>query len=266
MTPRVSVLIGAYNNADTLERAVRSMLEQTVAELEVLIVDDGSTDRTADVAGRIAGEDGRSRLLTMPSNIGIANSLNAGLRACSAPIAAVLDADDWAEPERLERQLELLERRPDVAVVGVRVREVDEASRELVPRTRFAGGEVNRVLMRFNPVPNSASAFRRDQVLAIGGYDPRYRWAADYDLWLRLSERHRIFVLDDVLSTRRMSTVNVAARHERAQTAETVVMRLRAMRRRRSVRGTSGLIPYVVSYATPPALKRAVRRRRGQAP
>lgn len=266
MTPRVSVLIGAYNNADTLERAARSMLEQTVRELELLVVDDGSSDGTPAVAARIAADDERSRVLTLPGNVGIASSLNAAVRASSAPIVAVLDADDWAEPRRLERQLELLESRPEVAVVGVRVREVDESGRELVPRTRFAGGDVNGVLMRFNPIPNSASAFRRDQALAVGGYDPRYRWAADYDLWLRLAERHRIFVLDEALSTRRMSTVNVAARHERAQTGETIVMRMRAMRRRRSLSGASGLIPYAVSYVTPPRLKRAVRRRLGQAP
>lgn len=266
MTPRITVLIGAYNNAPTLERAARSMLEQSVSELELLIVDDGSTDGTGEVAAEIAAGDARARVLTMPTNVGIARSLNAGLRDAAAPVVAVLDADDWSDPRRLERQLDVLDGDPSIAVVGCRMREVDERGRELVPRTSFAGGEVNAVLMRFNPIPNTSSAFRRDAALEVGGYDARYRWATEYDLWLRLSERHRIFALDEVLATRQMSSRNVAARRERAQIAEAVRMRVRAMRRRRSVAGATGLVPYAVSYATPLPLKRAIRRRIGQGP
>jgi glycosyltransferase involved in cell wall biosynthesis len=264
--PRMTVLIGAYNNAQTLERAARSMLDQTVSDIELLIIDDGSTDSTGDVARLIAADDRRTRVLTMPGNVGISRSLNAGLQAAAAPNIAVLDADDWSDARRLERQRESLERRRNTAVVGVRMREVDESGRELVPRTRLAEGEVNGILMRFNPIPNTASAFRRAAALAIGGYDARYKWASDYDLWLRLAEHHGIVVLDEVLATRQMSSRNVAAKREREQIAETIVMRAQAMRRRRSMRNVSGLLPYVVSYATPLTLKRAVRRRIGQAP
>lgn len=264
--PQVSVLIGAFNNGQTLGRAVESMLAQTVDDVEVLIVDDGSTDDTAAAAAAIAKADSRVRVLTMPSNRGIAASLNSGLAAVLTPFVAVLDADDWADPHRLERQLEALESDPSVAVVGCRMREVDESGRELSPRTKFVAGEVNRVLMRFNPIPNTSAAFRRDFVLDAGGYDPRYRWATEYDLWLRLAERHRLVALDEILATRGMSGRNVAATRERAQTAETVLMRLRAMRRRRSPAGVLGLAPPTVSYLTPMPLKRALRVRRGQAP
>ncbi len=266
MTPRITALIGAYNNASTLERAARSMLDQTVSELELVIVDDGSSDATGEVAARVAAGDARATVLTMPGNVGIARSLNAGVEAAAAPVVAVLDADDWSEPRRLERQLDVLDGDPSIAVVGCRMREVDEHGRELAPRTSFAAGEVNDVLMRFNPIPNTSSAFRRDVALAVGGYDPRYRWATEYDLWLRLADRHRIFAIDEILATRQMSSRNVAARRERAQIAEAIEMRLRAMRRRRSLAGATGLIPYAVSYATPLPLKRAIRRRIGQAP
>ena len=266
MSPRVSVLIGAYNNAGTLERAARSMLDQSLSELELLIVDDGSVDETAAVAARLAAADPRVRVLTMPRNVGIAESLNAGIRSACAPVIAVLDADDWAEPGRLERQLEVLERDPGIAVVGSRMREVDDGGRELAPRTRFAAGELNDVLMNFNPIPNTSAAFLRDAALAVGGYDPRYRWATEYDLWLRLAEHHRVYAIDETLSTREMSSTNVAATRERAQTAEAILMRVRAMRRRRSLRGATGLLPYTISYITPAAFKRARRRRLGQAP
>lgn len=266
MTPRVSVLIGAYNNADTLERAAGSMLAQTISDLELLIIDDGSTDETARLADRIAATDPRVRVLRMGGNVGISHSLNAGLRDASAPVVAVLDADDWSEPSRLERQLDVLDRRAEVAVVGCRMREVDPSGRELAPRTKLAAGEVNHLLMRFNPVPNTAAAFRRAAALEVGGYDPRYRWAAEYDLWLRLAERHTLVALEDVLATRVMSMRNVAARREREQTLETIIMRASAMKRRRSVQGIVGITPAMLSYVTPPALKRVRRRLLGQAP
>lgn len=266
MTPRVSVLIGAYNNAATLERAIDSMLAQTVSDLELLAIDDGSHDATPQVIARAAARDPRVRPLPMGRNVGISRSLNEALAAARAPVVAVQDADDFSEPTRLERQLAVLAARPDVAVVGSRMHEVDEAGCPLASRTSFTPGDVNAVLLRYNPIPNTSSAFRRDVALEAGGYDPRYRYAMEYDLWLRLAESHRVIALDEALSTRVMGTSNVAARAEREQTAEAIAIRLRALRRRGTVRGASGLVVPAVAWLTPTALKRARRKRLGQAP
>jgi len=263
---RASVLIGAFNSAATLPRAIDAVLAQTVADLELIVVDDGSRDASAAIARAAAERDPRVRVIEMGRNVGISRSLNAGIEAARAPFVAIQDADDFSAPQRLERQLAVLERSGDVAVVGCRMREVDEAGRELAPRTSFAAGDVREVLLRFNPIPNTSAALRRDAVLAAGGYDPRYRYAMEYDLWLRLAERWRVVALDEVLATRVMGTANVAARAERAQTREAIAIRVRALRRRRTLRGASGLVLPAVSYVTPMALKRARRRRLGQAP
>ncbi len=266
MAPRVTVLIGAYNSASTLERAIDSILAQTVTELELIVIDDGSRDATPQIIAAATARDARVRALPMQRNVGIARSLNAGIEAASAPVVAVQDADDYCAPERLERQLAVLAVRPEVAVVGSRMHEVDENGHPLAPRTSFRAGDVNGVLLRFNPIPNTSSAFRRDVALAAGGYDPRYRYAAEYDLWLRIAESHTLVALDEALSTRVMGTSNVAARAEREQTAETITMRLRALVRRRTLRGASGLVVPTLAWLTPAALKRARRRRLGQAP
>lgn len=264
--PRVTVLIGSYNNAATLDRAIDAVLAQTVRDLELIVIDDGSRDATPAVAQRAMARDPRVRFLPMGRNVGIARSLNEGIRAARAPVVAVQDADDYSAPERLARQLAVLDARPEVAVVGTRMHEVDEAGRRLAPRTSFVAGDVNGALLRFNPIPNTSAAFRREAVLGIGGYDARYRYAMEYDLWLRLAERWTIVALDEPLSTRVMGTSNVAARAERAQTAEAIQIRLRALRRRRTLRGAGGLVIPVVSYLTPTPLKRMRRRWLGQAP
>lgn len=264
--PAVTVLIGAFDNERTLPRAIASILAQSERRLELIVIDDGSRDRSAAVAEEAIGDDPRGRVLRLERNLGIARSLNEGLRAAAAPVVAIQDADDHSEPHRLERQLALLDAEPGVAVVGARMREVDAVGRELRPRTSFAAGDVNAALMRFNPIPNGVAALRRDVALAAGGYDPRYRYAAEYDLWLRIAERHRLFCLDEVLATREMGGANVAARAERAQLAEALAIRARALRRRRTLRGAAGLLRPALSYALPQGAKRALRRRRGQAP
>ncbi|MCW3005600.1 MAG: glycosyl transferase family 2 [Solirubrobacterales bacterium] len=263
---RVSVLIGAYNSAPTLRRAIDAILAQTVTDLELIVVDDGSRDESRAVALAAAEDDPRVRVLSMGRNVGIARSLNAGIDSARAPFIAIQDADDYSDPTRLERQLAALSASPAVAAVGCRMHEVDEAGRALAPRTTFASGDVRGVLMRFNPIPNTSAAFRRDAVRAVGGYDPRYRYAMEYDLWLRLAERWEVIALDEPLATRVMGAGNVAARAERAQTREAIGIRLRALMRRRSLRGIGGLVAPSVSYLTPLGLKRARRRRLGQAP
>ncbi|HEV2821435.1 MAG TPA: glycosyltransferase family 2 protein [Solirubrobacteraceae bacterium] len=266
MTPRVSVLIGAYDNAGTLAQAIESMLAQTIEDLELLAIDDGSSDATPKVIAQAARRDPRVGALPMGRNVGIANSLNAGLRAARAPVVAVLDADDFAAPHRLERQLAVLDARPEVAVVGSRMHEVDEEQRPLAARTAFAAGDVNAVLPRFNPIPNTSAAFRREVILGLGGYDPRYRYATEYDLWLRVAERHVVVALDEPLSTRVMGAANVAARAERAQIAEALAIRARALARRRTLHGARGLALPALAWLTPLSLKRIRRRRLGQAP
>jgi glycosyltransferase involved in cell wall biosynthesis len=264
--PAVTVLIGAYDNATTLPRAIASILAQTEANVELIVIDDGSRDNSAAVAREAIGADLRGRVMRLERNVGIARSLNAGLRAAHAAVVAIQDADDYSAPHRLERQLDALAADPRVGTVGSRMREVDAAGHVLRPRTAFAAGEVGEVLLRFNPIPNSSAAFRVDVALALGGYDPRYRYAPEYDLWLRIAERHRVVALDEELSTRVMRGANVAARAERAQLAEAIAIRVRALRRRRTLRGAGGLARPAISYLLPVPVKRALRRRRGQAP
>lgn len=260
------MLIGAYNSAATLARAIDSILTQTLKQLELLVIDDGSSDASPDVARAAAARDARVSVLEMGRNVGISRSLNEGLRAARAPFVAVQDADDWSAPVRLERQLAVLRAQPQVAVVGSLMLEVSPSGRELAPRTRFASGDVTDLLMRFNPIPNTCCCMRRDAVLALGGYNPAYRYAMEYDLWLRLAERWRLVSLPEPLSTRVMSDTNVAARADRAQTAEALAIRVRALCRRRTLRGAGGLLVPALAWLTPLPLKRMRRRLLGQAP
>jgi glycosyltransferase involved in cell wall biosynthesis len=260
--PRVSAIIGTWNRARYLGQAISSILRQTVEDLELIVADDGSTDETADVVRGF--EDERVRHLPGPHS-GISRNLNRALEAARAPYVALLDSDDWSYPPRLERQAAVLDARPEVAVVGHRMLEVDGNGRELSPRVTFAAGDVNFELMHFNPISNSCAMLRREAALAVGGFDPAYRCAVDWNLWLRIADRHVVHSLDEVLGVRRMHESNISVRQERAQIRAGLRTRVATMRRRRSLRGAHGLTPATISYMTPIALKRVRRRRLGQA-
>lgn len=263
--PVLSVLIGCWNNATTLVRAVDSILNQTHRDLELIVVDDGSTDNTASLVEETAANDDRIRHLKLP-HLGIALSLNAGLNASRGEFVAFQDADDWSLPNRLQRQLEVMRARRDVAVVGCKMEEVAPDGSQVQPRTKFAPGDVNPILLRFNPIPNSCAMVRRSLTLALGGFNPRYRYAMDYDLWLRLAEFGLVTTIDETLAVRTMSGQNVAARNERAQTAEAIRIRASAIRRRRSPRALTSLLLPSAALLTPLTVKRGLRRVRGQAP
>ena len=263
--PLVSVLIGAYDEAPTIGRAVASVLAQSLSEIELIVIDNGSVDGTQDAALAACAGDPRARVLRLEENVGIARSLNAGMREAQAPFVAILDADDEATPDRLARQLAALRAHPEVAVVGARSLERDHAGRPLVPRNRFRAGDVTRLVWSYNPIPNGTAMVRRDVVLAEGGYDPRYQYAMEYDLWLRLIRKHRLHALDDALVVRYVGG-GVSNRFERRQIAEGAVLLARNTATHRNPRGVTGFAHCCASLAAPLTVKRALRRRRGMAP
>jgi glycosyltransferase involved in cell wall biosynthesis len=260
--PRITAIVGTWNRARYLPEAIRSLLGQTVDDLEVLVADDGSTDETPEIVRSF--EDPRLRYLPGP-HVGISANLNRAIAEARADHVALLDSDDRALPERLKRQLAVLETRPEVAVVGFRMTEVDEEGRELHPRVTFAAGDVNGALLRFNPISNSCAAFRREAVLAVGGFDESYTCTVDWDLWLRIADRWVVHTLDEVLGVRRMHSDNISIRREREQIRAGLRTRVATLRRRRTLRGATGMAAAALSYVTPISLKRIRRRRLGQA-
>lgn len=172
--PSVSVIIPAYNGARTVWRAIESALGQTHPPLEVIVVDDGSADETADV---VAAYPAPVRLIRK-ENGGPASARNVGARAASGTWLAMLDADDWWYPDKLERQL-ALDTSSDISLIHA----FAPHSRARVPR------EVTLTdLLRANIIINSSVLIRRAVFEKLGGFDvaPELISVEDYALWLRV--------------------------------------------------------------------------------
>lgn len=194
--PLVSVLLPARDAAATLPAALESVLGQTLADLEVVAVDDGSTDETPALLDAYAARDPRVRVLRQPP-CGIVAALNRGLAACRGSFVARMDADDVAHPERLAAQHAFLAARPDLGLCGSLVAGVGADGSALRPgMARYIGwlnglvahDEIARERFVESPLVHPTAFARREVLLAAGGYEDR-GWPEDYDLWLRLLAR-----------------------------------------------------------------------------
>jgi glycosyltransferase involved in cell wall biosynthesis len=185
-SPLVSVLVAAHDAERFLGAAVRSALRQTVADLEVVVVDDGSADATADVLGAV--HDPRLVVLRNAAQLGLAASLNLGLEACRGRYVARLDADDVAMPRRLERQLARMRSIPSVAVVGSGVLDLDDDDRVGRLHLMPTGLDAVRWASLFSSPFFHPSVMLERELLERHElrYDIEFPESEDYDLWTRL--------------------------------------------------------------------------------
>lgn len=182
--PSVSVVIPSFNARPWLAEAIRSARVQSLAPVEVIVVDDGSTDGSVEAAR----EAGATHVLSDGTNRGPGGTRNRGIHAASGNLVAFLDADDRWLPDHLARSAGCLERHPDadVAFSGYRLfgdSELDLPSAVASDRALDLSVE----LLDVNHVLQSAAVARRSALLAVGGYDEARRYSEDFELWLRLS-------------------------------------------------------------------------------
>ena len=203
----VTVLLPVHNGGPHLAQAVRSILAQSHEQLELLVVDDGSTDGTSDYLASL--DDPRVRIVGQ-SNQGLVRALNHGLALASHELVARMDADDVSAPNRIELQLALLLANPRVAAVGCCYDVIDGDGTTLRrEHTAAHPAYLRRQLYFRNVLPHAGMMFRRVAVADVGGYR-EVGPAEDYDLWCRLVQRHDVMSLADVLLQYRHSPTGIS--------------------------------------------------------
>jgi glycosyltransferase involved in cell wall biosynthesis len=198
MRAETTVLMTVYNGLPYLPEALDSILNQTHPDFEFFIIDDCSTDGSYDSIASI--KDPRIRLIRNDRNIGQTKSLNKGLLLASGKYIARMDQDDIALPERLEKQISFLKKKPDVALLGTWW-EIISAGGEHI-RYRQCPVEHVEILDSFairNPFGHPCVVYHRDAVLAVGGYPEDYIFAQDRVLWMLLAKRYRVANIPSVL-------------------------------------------------------------------
>jgi glycosyltransferase involved in cell wall biosynthesis len=191
--PRISVVMAAYNGEPYLAGAVRSVLNQDVRDIELIIVDDCSTDRTAELVQSFA--DPRVVYHRNDRNLGQTPSLNVGLRLSRGEYIARIDADDEFLPGKLRAQLDLMDAEPRIAVCGTWAECMDEQGTGTgLFRAPVSTRDLAFRLIWSSPVCHVSVLMRREPLLEVGGYDESFRYAADHRMWSDLASRGYRFV------------------------------------------------------------------------
>jgi glycosyltransferase involved in cell wall biosynthesis len=233
-SPLVSVVMPVFNAGQFLVQAVESILGQTLTTFDFIIIDDGSTDGSREILGAFAAKDARIRLISRP-NKGIGPTRNEGWKTTNAELIAIMDADDIAVPDRLEKQVAFLRAHPEVVCVSGLTRLIDAQGRWIpCPLTPPLEHEqiLELLLKGACPVSNSAVMMRRTSIEQVGGYDEELSMAEDYALWLKLSEVGRLANLPDVLVSYRIHDGSVSERQTDLQLTRARTAWERAMKRR----------------------------------
>jgi glycosyltransferase involved in cell wall biosynthesis len=228
--PRVSVVLSVYNGAAYLRQAMESVAAQTLANFELIVVDNASTDATPAVLD--AFHDARLVRLRNAQHLTLAASCNVGLAAARAELIARMDADDVALPARLERQAAAMEANPALVLLGSAVELIDAEGRPLRIRTPPLGDSEVRWHQLFWCGFTHPSVLLRRAALAQEdpGYDPRLATGEDYDLWVRLQRHGRVANLPDVLVRYRQHAASLTARLPAEQEATSLRISLGQLR------------------------------------
>jgi len=203
---KCSVLLPVYNGGAFLPPAIESILKQDDPDFELLLIDDCSTDGSAETIRRYAAADKRIRAIYHTTNAGLAGTLNEGLVEARASLVARMDQDDLAMEQRLGRQLEFMNKRPEVAAAGTFVYHMGRSpAYDRLIRLPAEHDEIAAKLARENCIYHPSVILRRKEILGLGGYRAEFHNAEDYDLWLRAARVYRLANLPEPLLRYRFS-------------------------------------------------------------
>ncbi|MFB9991314.1 glycosyltransferase family 2 protein [Deinococcus oregonensis] len=202
--PMVSVIVPAYNAASYLPDALNSILGQTYPHLEVVVVNDGSTDDSAAVLAQFQAQDSRVKVVHQ-SNLGLPSARNTGIAASAGELLAYLDADDTIHPEKIERQLAYLQQHPEIDLVYSDYCRADQdlnlVSEEVIGIKRLP---LDEAYVYTNVFPVMSPLLRRRLADRVGDFDPSLRAAEDWDYWLRCQRAGQFGYLPGFLSVYRI--------------------------------------------------------------
>jgi glycosyltransferase involved in cell wall biosynthesis len=188
--PRVSIILPTYNGSRFIEQAIKSVLKQSYEDFELLIIDDGSTDKTSEIISEISEQDPRIICFRNNTNLGIQKTLNIGLRNTKGEyIARIDDDDEWIYKDKLKKQVDFLDAHPDYVLVGTGAIVINEDGQELFryfnPET---DKEIRNKILGKTCFIHPSVMFRKESAIKLGGYDELIEMKnfEDYILWLKM--------------------------------------------------------------------------------
>jgi glycosyltransferase involved in cell wall biosynthesis len=202
--PEISVIMGVYNGSRYLSPAIESILNQSFGNFEFIIVNDGSTDETADILDSFSRQDARIKIITNSQNIGLTKSLNIAIEHARGRFIARQDADDMSLRDRLEKQHSIA-CQTGADIIGSQAYSYVGNKFKVSPRTEFIEN-ITFEKLKFGNIFVHGTLFFKSEVLKNNMYDPEIRYSQDYELMLRLLKSGKLpYVIKEVLYFQRVT-------------------------------------------------------------
>jgi len=231
-SPLVSVTMVVCNVERFLAESIESILRQTFADFEFIIVDFGSTDRSKSIISSYAAKDSRVKFHEIP-HCGLGDARNASCSLAQGKYIAVMDADDIALPDRLSAETDFMEKHPDVGVVGGATEWIDATGRVWgIHDCPAEDQEIKSALPVYHPFFHPALLIRREAFALVGGYRSAFAPAEDYDLTMRISQHYRCANLKQVVLQYRIHTYQLSQKQRSQQTFGKLAAQVSALSRR----------------------------------
>lgn len=205
--PKVTVLMSVYNGERYLREAIDSILNQCFEDFEFLIINDASADNTEEILKNY--KDSRIKVIINKKNLGLTKSLNKGLKIAKGEYIARMDSDDISLPKRLEEEVKVLDLDGNIGLVGTYCFVMDEEGR-ILSRLSSLSKSIKNGLMSVNQFVHSSVMIRKKCLDATGYYREEFKFAQDYDLWLRISESFKIMNIPKYLHKWRFDTKSIS--------------------------------------------------------
>ena len=213
---KISVVMAVYNGENYLRTAIDSILRQTESDFEFIIIDDASTDSTPSILDSYA--DDRLRVIRNEQNLKLPASLNKGLKMARGKYIARMDADDIAMPDRFEKQVKYLETHQDVAVIGGSFQVFNEFGEDVYVHKAYCDEMLDKYYLIPSPIGHPTAMLRKSMTVDEGFlYDEQYTSAQDYDLWLRIAQKHKINNIPDVVLKYRVHANSISKKRSEEQ-------------------------------------------------
>ena len=218
----ISVIIPVFNGEKTIEETINSILNQTFKDIEIIIINDGSTDATLEIIKNIS--DSRIKIFSYP-NAGLSVCRNRGIDRAKGEYISFIDADDLWTPDKLELQWQALQSNPQAAVAYSWTDYIDESSKFLKSGRRIKiNGDAFSKLLITNFLENGSNPLIRQEALEIGGFDESLTAAEDKDMWLRLAANYEFACVEKPQILYRTSTTSMSTNLKRQEIASLKVI------------------------------------------
>lgn len=220
MKELVSVVMSTYNNQDTIVEAIQSVLNQSYKNLELIIINDASTDDTLKKINKV--KNNKIILLNNKTNLGLTKSLNKGIKISRGKYIARIDADDLWLPEKLNKQLPLMKKFDIVGTSVIELNMVTKKKTNIIMESNPV--KIKRKLYKKCPFAHSTVLINKKKLIDCGSYDSTFRYAQDYELWIRMLQKNSGTNLREALCIRR--TMNDSIGHKKWKDQEKCIINI----------------------------------------